>query len=48
MIVEEILRWGQNASKSGTLRDYIIDYYPFYANKGLFTWQEIYDYVRNK
>jgi len=44
----EILRWGQNASKFGTLKDYIIDCYPFYAGIGLFTWQDIYNYERTK
>lgn len=40
----EILRWGPNANKFGTLKDYIIDCYPFCAEMGLFTWQAIYDY----
>lgn len=46
--MDEILRWGPNACKFGTLKDYIIDYYPFYARMGLFTWREIYNYEKTK
>lgn len=44
----DLLRWGPNALMCGTLKDYIIDCYPFYAEKGLFTWLEIYNYERGE
>lgn len=29
----------------GTLRQYISQHYPLYAMLGLFTWEDIYDYL---
>ncbi len=39
--MSEILRWGDNGQKFGTLKDYITDCYPKYAALGLFSWEAV-------
>ena len=31
----------------GTLKEYITEVYPLYAEKGLFTWQAILEFIKN-